>query len=342
MESPLEALVARLAESVLDADTQAAVLAACQVELEAVAEPGGTEAPVAGPGTQPAPQQGDTQGPQVHLRSLTVEGFRGVGAPATISFPAGSGLTLVVGRNGSGKSSFAEALELLLTGDSRRWAKRTKIWKEGWQNLHHAEQTSIRAELDATGVAGPLVVQQDWKPGAALGSGAALAQVKGEPERPYAELGWGAALGTFRPFLSYNELGSILEEGPSKLFDALSTVLGLDDLVDVIERLAADRKAAEGSKAAKNRVTMLASRLGELDDERAVAALTARPSNLELAVTDQRVVDRARGLLTDPGLAGTPSTPPMRSRPAASSSPAQTATSTASTGSGASPPESYE
>jgi DNA repair exonuclease SbcCD ATPase subunit len=40
-------------------------------------------------------------------------------APATtLEVERGPGLTLVVGRNGSGKSSFAEALELLLTGDS--------------------------------------------------------------------------------------------------------------------------------------------------------------------------------------------------------------------------------
>ena len=40
------------------------------------------------------------------------------------------------------------------------------------------------------------------------------------------------ALVTFRPFLSYNELGSLLDEGPSKLYDALSSILGLEDLVE--------------------------------------------------------------------------------------------------------------
>jgi hypothetical protein len=38
-----------------------------------------------------------------------------------------------------------------------------------------------------------------------------------------AELGWDQALATYRPFLSYNELGSMLDEGPSKLYDALSS-----------------------------------------------------------------------------------------------------------------------
>jgi hypothetical protein len=49
---------------------------------------------------------------------------RGVGPATTLEVEPGPGLTLVVGRNGSGKSSFAEALELLLTGDSWRWRGR--------------------------------------------------------------------------------------------------------------------------------------------------------------------------------------------------------------------------
>ena len=51
------------------------------------------------------------------------------------SVRAGS-LTLVVGRNGSGKSSFAEAAELALTGVTRRWEGRAAVWREGWRNLH--------------------------------------------------------------------------------------------------------------------------------------------------------------------------------------------------------------
>jgi len=52
-----------------------------------------------------------------YLASIEVAGFRGIGPLSKLELEPGPGLTVVVGRNGSGKSSFAEALEVLLTGD---------------------------------------------------------------------------------------------------------------------------------------------------------------------------------------------------------------------------------
>src|SRR5688572_24298419 len=89
----------------------------------------------------------DRRQPGAYLTKLTVEGFRGIGSPQTLTFDAGPGLTLVVGRNGSGKSSFAEAIEVLFTGDSKRWSDRSKIWKDGWRSLHHPHPTAISVDL---------------------------------------------------------------------------------------------------------------------------------------------------------------------------------------------------
>ena len=47
-------------------------------------------------------------------RRSPLEGFRGIVLRAELELTPGPGLTLVIGRNGSGKSSFAEALEVLL------------------------------------------------------------------------------------------------------------------------------------------------------------------------------------------------------------------------------------
>jgi ABC-type multidrug transport system ATPase subunit len=44
--------------------------------------------------------------PGAYVSSITVEGFRGIGPSTTLTLKPGPGLSLVVGRNGSGKSTF--------------------------------------------------------------------------------------------------------------------------------------------------------------------------------------------------------------------------------------------
>jgi len=90
-----------------------------------------------------------------------------IGAAADGPQP-GPGLTLVVGRNGSGKSSFAETVEILLTGDNRRWSERSSIWREGWRNLHHPFPTEVSAKLAVEGVKGGTSVRRWWPQGAEL------------------------------------------------------------------------------------------------------------------------------------------------------------------------------
>jgi AAA domain-containing protein len=46
---------------------------------------------------------------EIYLRAVRVRGFRGIGPKACLDLRPGPGLTVVTGRNGSGKSSFAEA-----------------------------------------------------------------------------------------------------------------------------------------------------------------------------------------------------------------------------------------
>jgi hypothetical protein len=183
--------------------------------------------------------------PGVYVSSITVEGFRGVGKSASIPIPPGPGLTLVVGRNGSGKSSFAEGFELLLTGRNFRWEKpRSKVWQEGWRNLHHTGAVSLKAGLLVEGE-GPLNVSRAWASTDLAKSEASVTR-RGQPARSLDSIGWTEALTTFRPFLSYNELGSLLEDGPSKIYDALSAVLGLEEIVDLQNLLLAAYKTRQG------------------------------------------------------------------------------------------------
>jgi energy-coupling factor transporter ATP-binding protein EcfA2 len=260
------------------------VLAACEGPDALSERLSGEAAPRLSPARDGSSVEGELAA--AYLRSVTVEGFRGVGPVTTLEVEPGPGLTLVVGRNGSGKSSFAEALELLLTGDSWRWRGRSQVWSEAWRNLHHSGATAITAELAVEGQPGPTVARREWDAGAELEDSTAWVQHHGRPRQPLAALGWSTPLDTYRPFLSYNELGSMLDEGPSKLYDAVSAVLGLEELV-AAERLLRDARLPRerAAKQVKADLARLLERLSASADERAArcySALSGRTWDLDI------------------------------------------------------------
>ncbi|MBJ7593842.1 MAG: AAA family ATPase [Candidatus Dormibacteraeota bacterium] len=206
------------------------------------------------------------------LTSIEVEGFRGIGPPVTLKLPPGPGLTLVVGRNGSGKSSLAEALEMLLTGANQRWVGRPRVWVEGWRNLHQ-QPPKITASFGVEGRPSTLKVTRTW-PDAADVSGSVLT-IDGK-KTTLAEKGWDEALRRYPPLLSHNELGRILEGKPTDLYDALASILGLADIAAAEgllrnARLAAERQVKDQQAAA----TRLTAALQTVDDERAHAVRIA-------------------------------------------------------------------
>ena len=206
----------------------------------------------------------------VFVNSIAVQGFRGIGPRCPLELAPGPGLTLVVGRNGSGKSSFAEALELLLTGKNRRWAGRSLVWKQGWRNLHSTDAAEIAAAFTIEGKRQPLVAGCTW-PAGETELEAATTTVRGARRGDgRAALGWNAALSHYRPFLPYNELGSIADSKPSDLFDMMSAALGIESLVDARKRLRDQRLACEKQfKAVESDCRPHRATLAELDDERA-------------------------------------------------------------------------
>ena len=92
-----------------------------------------------------AVEEGGAEPVGAYLRSITVQGFRGIGAEVTLPFRPGPGLTVVAGRNGSGKSTLAEGLELALTGTNSRWNDRAAVWSQNWRNLHAGDPAHIRS-----------------------------------------------------------------------------------------------------------------------------------------------------------------------------------------------------
>lgn len=101
---------------------------------------------------------------------------------------------------------------------------------------------------------GTLTVSREWKSGEDV--------VKAQP-----------------PFLSYNELGSLLDEGPSKLYDALSSVLGLEELLDVQGVLADARKIRQDQvKRTKQAAEAIRTRIASLPDAGTDSRLGPRES----------------------------------------------------------------
>jgi energy-coupling factor transporter ATP-binding protein EcfA2 len=212
---------------------------------------------------------------RAYLTSIEVTGFRGVGAKATLQLTAGPGLIVVAGRNGSGKSSFAEAAELALTGNSYRWADRPAQWMSAWRNLHEPDLCAIRIGLAEEGV-GATMIGLDWAPGAALDDHSLWTQRAGaKREASISSLGWDTAMKLYRPILSYEELGRLLDGQPKDVYVAMERILGLGQVNDAAERLATQlKRLREPETAATKLKSTVRAALTALDDPRATEALT--------------------------------------------------------------------
>ncbi|GAB3283121.1 ATP-binding protein [Kineosporia babensis] len=217
--------------------------------------------------TEPAPEPA-----RAYLAAIEVEGFRGIGPTSRLELPLGPGLTVISGRNGCGKSSFAEALEVALTSNSYRWKNRNAAWRESWRNVHQTENTRITIELAVQDQ--PLTaVGVEWEKDTKLQDARTWTQARGQRRQPgLSGLGWGAALEAHRPFLPHDELSSLVAE-PSKLYKALSPILGLEQITDAQSRLKqALGKVRAPKESANDKRAALAPLLRGAKDERAQQA----------------------------------------------------------------------
>ncbi|MFI2033329.1 AAA family ATPase [Streptomyces bottropensis] len=174
---------------------------------------------------------------RVFLDSVTVTGFRGIGRKARLPLNAKPGVTLVVGRNGSGKSSFAEGAETAFTGRTARLDKqRGEVWRRHWRNLHDGAEPKVEVRLAIAGDAQSSTLTCTW-PGDDVTAPAVEFKRPGLGRRPFEGAGWERALNNYRPFLSDSDLDKIISGKPSELYDSVATVLGLGELTTADERL---------------------------------------------------------------------------------------------------------
>ena len=213
---------------------------------------------VRSPFDAPPPQEAEPAG--AYLANVAVTGFRGIGPHADLPLMPGPGLTLVVGRNGTGKSSFAEGLELALTGRNSRWEDMSSTWTEGWRNLHHEGPVSVEARFAVDGVAGEALVSLRWP----------NADFDDRVREGLDTLGWENAITDHRPLLSHSQLSRRLEGKPSDLFSAMSVGLGMEEISGTRERLRQKRLQAERMRRdAGKAADALRSDLVALEDDRA-------------------------------------------------------------------------
>ncbi|GGN96502.1 hypothetical protein GCM10010112_87800 [Actinoplanes lobatus] len=225
----------------------------------------------------------------VYLDRITVAGFRGIGAKATLHLTAQPGLTLVIGRNGSGKSSFAEAVELSLTGDSKRWAENNRIFREGWRNLHSPSQAAIELTARFDGDPEPVRLRRHWRDDDTE-PGQANVEIRHGNHR-YAdidELGWRQPLEAYRPLLTANDLGRLISSRPSDLFDALAPLLAIEPVTDADNLLKRLRRELDTQvRAVSDRRKNLRQLLNGIDDDRArIAAKLLASTRPDLDAVD--------------------------------------------------------
>lgn len=219
----------------------------------------------------------------VWLERLRVNGFQGIGQAVELEFNPQPGLTLLIGRNGAGKSSLAEALQIAITRTSSRWEGKTKAWKDGWRNLHSTEMPAVETGFLIEGSPDPLNITAMWTGSSATPK---VTISRGSETLSDAALGWNAVLDVYRPFLAYTELGALLGGKSTVAHDALMRGLNLSELDSAIKALRSE--ASSRSRiwtTALDRADELREYLEQYDDSRAtrtVAALRTRQPQLDV------------------------------------------------------------
>lgn len=166
------------------------------------------------------------------LRKLTVKGFRGFNEEQPI--PLDSDVVLIYGLNGSGKSSFTEALEWLFFGEiSRQRLSRCKSeyqYEEYLRNLFYSSSDNPYVIVEGDIAGKSLQLKKEITP-----DGEKLF-IDGNEVENFNSLDLSLE-NYFRPMLAQTEIKALVDSEQKDRWEQLSSILGQDDLTRLRENL---------------------------------------------------------------------------------------------------------
>lgn len=289
MSEPVIRLALNLLQEAEGLSTDATALAAAALAGDSTLEMCIANVPgAAAPAAPESSADSATSSGEAFIGRISLTGFRGVASRLDVELRPAPGLVVVTGRNGSGKSSIAEAAEVALSGGSLRAA--SPWWSEGLSNLHHDAGPEVQIALRLDG-GDDVVITSVVTDGRLPAQRAAIVTSSGT-DYDLAAHGWDDAVAKYRPILTYTELSELASAKPSELFDAIHNIVGLDSLAaaDKLLTQAVTEHSRLPKEAETQRKQLLADLKASADPRARELEPTLKPSTLNL--------DAARAILT--------------------------------------------
>jgi DNA repair exonuclease SbcCD ATPase subunit len=160
----------------------------------------------------------------MRLEKLKVKGFRGFNEEQSI--PLNSDVVLIYGLNGSGKSSFTEALEWLFFGEiSRQRLSRCKSeyqYEEYLKNLFYSSSDNPFVEIEGKIAGRPIVIRKE------IATDGEKLFMDGTELENLDSLNLDLE-NYFRPMLAQTEIKALVDSEQKDRWEQLSSILGQDD-----------------------------------------------------------------------------------------------------------------
>lgn len=215
------------------------------------------------------------------LLDLTASNFRGYGAtPTTVNLD--SDIILFYGPNGFGKTSFAEALEWLFYGSTRR-RKRGEVlsateYGGTYANAHGGQPVEVSARVRLADGREVTLTRRMTDPAASENSVTLIDGALGDfttfgllvPDAVY-------------PVIVQHGLQTFIHARPKARRDAISAALGLDEMAAFKTAIDGARRSFQGTPPrpvveARNRLRLLAPLLADVPETAKMAARWAKPT----------------------------------------------------------------